>query len=375
MLIGAPDLSAIRTLQYPDAAALAEAWRVLPRQGSCFLTCRSEELAVTLAALERAGFHGLQINPAGLAMRSVEVRAWKGKQGPCFATGRSARYLGLAAAALDDDHHLLLADAGSADALGVPGTAMPVCEKTAQIYLGAAYQGLVAVDEADPGLVARLDRDPVPFDCATLERDAATLAARLPPPDGGPRVPVLYGGPFRLLILADGTLLRRGQVSPVPAALAGPLRREGATAAAAGEPIPAQFFPQLHAAQGAACLLGELPLADSFSAPVALRWEALADTDAEMRTRLQKLITRGDKQFVLTGSDPRVQWGCCPSDAVHQANRLVEAGILMCWSAPLPPDACPTTLYAFAGELRAVAGRPQAQIDATFRAAVLARLG
>lgn len=349
------DPESTATLQYPEDRAIADAYRSLPRRGELLLSCATEELARTLRGCEAAGFHGMRIHPAGLAMRSVEIQAFKGKQGPCFETGRSARYRGCAAAALDDDNHLLAGE-------------MRVCEKTGAIYAREPYADLVAVDEADPELSARLDADPVPFDCDTLERDAAELRARLAAPDRGVRRPVLYTGPFRLLVLPDGTLLRRGEVAPVPAAIADELcAGEGCVAAGDADGVAPQFFHDAYDAEGAAFVLGEQPLAECFTADVERDLGALEQTSEEMLARLRHLVERGDPQFVLVGSDPRVQFGCCPNDEVYDANRLVEAGILALWRAPVPPDACPTTIYAFAGELASHGGRPRVRIDRELR--------
>ena len=88
------------SLSSPSADDVAKAYRSLSSRGSITVACGSAELRAQLAALERAGFHGMRLEGA-------TIRAWKGKEGPCHDTGRSARYRGSAAAAMDDDHHLI----------------------------------------------------------------------------------------------------------------------------------------------------------------------------------------------------------------------------------------------------------------------------
>ncbi len=282
-----------------------------------------------LLEIERAGFVGLRIEGA-------QVRAWKGKEGPCFETGRSATYRGAAAAALDDDRHLLF------------GT-MRLCEKTARVYRLPAYAGLVEVTEPTlPG------RDP--FDCDTFEKDAATLAASLSTSPAGARTPIFYPGPFKLLILRNGDLVRRGEAVAVDAALARALMdKDGALAAAAG--VEAPNYREEYARRGALCLLGDLPFRASTSSARAPDLEAVVDAAEPLRRRLLKLIERGDAYFILVGSDPADADGCCPSDDVGRANALVRAGVLQAWTASAEAS-CPSTVYAFAGEIVSRGERP-----------------
>ena len=122
----------------------------------------------------------MQINPQGLAARNLEIRGFKG---PCYETGRSASYEGEALAALDDDNHLLFVD-------------MRVCEKTGGLYAQQPYEELVSVTDADPALMEKLDLEPVPFDCDTLERDAGNLREKVSGEPVAERAKALYCGPF-----------------------------------------------------------------------------------------------------------------------------------------------------------------------------------
>lgn len=296
-----------------------------------------------LLAIERAGFVGLRIEGG-------KLRAWKGKEGPCFETGRRATYRGAAAAALDDDRHLLF------------GT-MRLCEKTARVYRLPAYAGLVDVTEPSlPGSE--------PFDCDTFEADAATLAASLSTSVAGERTSIFYPGPFKLLILRNGDLVRRGQAVAVDAALAKELMaKDGAITAAAG--VEPSNYLREYAERGALCLLGELPFRESRSPARAPDLEAVVDASGPMRRRLLKLIERGDDYFILVGSDPADAEGCCPSDDVGRANALVKAGVLESWQASAEAS-CPSTVYALAGEIAARGGQPAFTKNEGLRSSVAA---
>lgn len=114
-----------------------------------------------LAAFEEAGFYGIEIltrqpDPwavvEGLEFRSVTVRAFKGKEGPCLERRQAVVYNGPWKAVIDDDGHKLLR-----------GQRMAVCDKTFQILSKSPYaQQITPVPPAEP---IPLD-DAQPFDCA-----------------------------------------------------------------------------------------------------------------------------------------------------------------------------------------------------------------
>jgi hypothetical protein len=341
-----------RTIVSPRESDLAAAWRELPTHTSILLACAPADLAPTLRAAERAGFFGMRIEGGA-------IRAWKGKEGPCYDTGRSAGYRGAAAAAMDDDRHLLF-------------RRIRVCEKTARIYGSPAYREFTEVTEPDPALLARLSTDPVPFDCDTFEADARTLAetVRADAAAAGERRAVLYPGPFRMLILADGTIVRRGRPVRVRPDQARELEsRDGAreeTVLPAADP---ENYLELYRARGAACLLDDLAPEGAPGPARAPDLRALADAPEAMRRRLGRMIERGDEYFILSGSDPAQADGCCPSNDVGAANRLAESGILDAWCAA-PHAECPTTIYSFAGEMRREGDRPAFTRNEPLRAEV-----
>ncbi len=85
----------------------------------------------------------------------------------------------------------------------------------------------------------------------------------------------------------------------------------------------------------------------------------LEATSPEMRKQLAKLIDSTAAYFIITGSDARDLTGCCPSDNVTAANKLVEAGILQVARNTTPPGTCPVSFYAFAGEISEQGERPE----------------
>jgi hypothetical protein len=371
-----PSAAAVRRLDRPDPEAIGDAFRELPRRAALEIACRWDALRPTLAAAEQCGCIAVEIHP-GAKDSAWRITALKGKSGPCFETGRSATYLGGAAAALDDDGHLLFGE-------------MRVCEKTGGLYALPPYAGLIRVSAADPALLARLEADPLPFDCNTFERDAAALARRLgrQPATGGEAGAAMYSGPFRLLVLQDGTMLRRGEpllLTELQRASLGAGERllplVPPTAARAG--VPDNFVTR-YEREGAICLLAALRTDTSIgtsgtivppgqSAP---DFSAIDRTSASVRRRLNRLIDRSAPYCILSGSDPRDTDGCCPSDDVGEANRLVEAGVLCRYAPPSHPDACTMAFYAFAGEIRLEPSAPMPSFtpNSAIRDAVKARL-
>lgn len=94
-----------------------------------------------LERFEKAGFHGVEILERaaepwqvieGIEFRSMTVRAFKGKQGPCFEHNQAVVYKGPWKRVVDDDGHTL-----------VRGQRMAVCDKTYQImtHLKGPYAG------------------------------------------------------------------------------------------------------------------------------------------------------------------------------------------------------------------------------------------
>ncbi len=329
-------------LQNPNREELAELLRELSNHEACKVSVTADRLAQTLCDAESVGLVGMV---AHVSKTDCEISACKAKQGPCFDTGRIARYLGAAAAVLDDDNHLIVGD-------------IAVCEKTARVYEMAQYQSLVEVSPADPELRERLDSDPVVFDCNTYERDLRTLLASLDNIRSTmeSRTAVFYPGPFRLLITDDGTMIRRGEAEYLSESQAEKLITEDACIRIdPGADIvvtKAEYLADAVAQRGSLCLLGELPLTSIHAGPAEPDLHSLVGLSEETARRLLVVIESDDPMFVLTGSDPNDPDGCCPSPEVGEALMLVEAGILEARRSPTVPDGCPVMAVAFSGELR-----------------------
>ena len=121
-----------------------------------------------LDVFEEAGFYGIEIvarqsDPwavvEGIEFRSLTLRAWKGKQGPCLDRRQAVIYNGPWKAVLDDDGHTLYR-----------GQRMAVCDKTYNIYTTGPYASditpvppfeLIPLDDA-PDYDCRQNADPLP---------------------------------------------------------------------------------------------------------------------------------------------------------------------------------------------------------------------
>ncbi len=136
----------------PDEPGLADAYRSLPRIGEITVSTLIVNLNEILRILESTGFIGMEVVYFNYSSGILNIRAFKGKNGPCYNTGRKVLYQGEAVAALDDDNHLIFGDHQT-----------PVCEKTAIIYRLPGYKKLVKCSDANPDLLEKLDDVPEDF--------------------------------------------------------------------------------------------------------------------------------------------------------------------------------------------------------------------
>ncbi|QDU97799.1 methyltransferase domain-containing protein [Lignipirellula cremea] len=134
-----------------------------------------------LQAFEEAGFYGVEIVERqaepwmvveGIEFRSMSVRAFKGKQGPCDDHHQAVIYKGPWKRVTDDDGHVL-----------ERGAPMAVCDKTFQIYSRPPYAGqIIPVPPSRPIDPAAA----LPFDCRTGElRDPQQTKAGKQEPQPG----------------------------------------------------------------------------------------------------------------------------------------------------------------------------------------------
>lgn len=116
------------------------------------------------AMFEQAGFHGVEILSRadkpwqiieGIEFRSMTVRAYKGKQGPCFERHQAALYKGPWKAVTDDDGHTYERAVRTA-----------VCDKTYKLLTDAngPYAGQVIGIEPENAVPLEQAQ---PFDCST----------------------------------------------------------------------------------------------------------------------------------------------------------------------------------------------------------------
>ncbi len=118
-----------------------------------------------LKAFEEAGFYGIEIlkfdlqpwrTVEGIEFRSMTIRAYKGKQGPCVERNQAVIYRGPFKEVLDDDGHRM-----------VRGVRYAVCDKTYNLYKKEPYAG--SFDFIDPHHNIPAEQAAA-FDCARTSR-------------------------------------------------------------------------------------------------------------------------------------------------------------------------------------------------------------
>ncbi len=119
-----------------------------------------------LGMFESAGFHGIEILARqeepwrvidGVEFRSLTVRAWKGKQGPCLERNQAVVYKGPWKLVFDDDNHKY-----------VRGRRMAVCDKTYRILTDSKgpYAGDIFAIDPHPEVPIE---DAMTMDCQRKE--------------------------------------------------------------------------------------------------------------------------------------------------------------------------------------------------------------
>jgi hypothetical protein len=353
--------------EFPDSRQLQTAFLNLPDTGRVEVTCSMADLVKILSDLTRIGFFGIRILISDMASPLAKLIAFKGKSGPCYDTGRTATYTGSAIAALDDDSHLLFGPT-------------PVCEKTAAIYFSKIYQDVVKISEPEPGLIAKLESNPEPFNCDNFEENMRRLAENLTSSTSPTELNevIFYPGPFQTLILADGTILKRGQPTSIDRSYVSKLQKSDLCILFPGVqnayPVSADFFQDVYSLKGLLSLIETENFSSTIHHSDNINFKSLDKISKRMRLRLQKVISGKENYFILTGSDPWDIYGCCPSEEIGVANRLVEAGILEAWKASKQKDSCSTTVYAFNQEIQNKAGKPSFTPNTLFREQVLKQI-
>lgn len=349
-------------LNSPQADDIKRAFLAIPRSGRLCVTCAVKNIGDTVTVLEDTGFFGIKLYLTSHMHKIARLSALKGKEGACFDTGRTAVYRGNAAAVLDDDNHFIMEKTS-------------VCEKTAVLYTLSVYSDYLFVSKPDKKLYNRLPTDPKPFRCDNFAETAEKLAQKLRQNEQkhGELVPVIYPGPFRIIILCDGSVLRRGEICLLPSNQADLLLSSKECVVPDNKNLSTKSF---HAAKnflvsyqdyGPLCLTNKWRREEITFQENEIDIGMLNDINTTTQRRIKHLVERRENYFILTGSDPEVEYSCCPSDDVGSANRLVEAGVLQSCSWPSPPGTCPSTIYSFSGEMKNKEGVPVFSINEVLR--------
>lgn len=343
------------TLHNPDYLALDDAYRGLKRLEDIYV--QSDQLDQLLSDMERVGFVAIELVEVNEDRKQYTVKASKGKHGPCKFEGAIATYTGEAIAVLDDDLHLF-----------PKGMKVAVCEKTRSILNLPSYNKLATIDESNSD-EAQTEEDKLDFETAIeLVNDQVSTVS----PDHANREMMFYPGPFRLLILKDGSLVRRGKWSSVPAEAARQLRaKDRMISDDEVNPVKAEFWQVLFPEVGSSILLGDESKLEKSTYEYETDFDSLKLVQEPLRGRIQRMISERKKYFILVGNEVTDTFGCCPSEEVTEANKLVKSGILDTFSEPVAGDACPVTLYAFKNEMTLSEEGLKGEPDFTFREEVL----
>lgn len=118
-----------------------------------------------IEAFEKAGFHGITIERRaaepyleieGIEFRTITIRAWKGKEGPCFEHYQAAIYKGPFKSVRDDDGHEF-----------ERGQRIAVCKKTFDLLSSDPYRQCFELVEPRQPVAAA---EALPFACTATSR-------------------------------------------------------------------------------------------------------------------------------------------------------------------------------------------------------------
>ncbi|NRA36633.1 MAG: hypothetical protein HRU15_00695 [Planctomycetes bacterium] len=358
-----------RSIFHYEQQGLQTFWRSLENKTSFIIHCSERQVSQVCSELEEIGACAIDCTPDVIIDNQSRfvIHAYKGKRGPCYQTGRSARLTLNEYAVCDDDGHLLSGE-------------LAVCEKTAGIYQLPVYQNWIRVSDADKDLLQTFVNDPQNFDCDTVEEDARKFVHSLPSADGQDldeknQHNVFYGGPFRLLICPTGEVLRRGQVQKLSAVMLKDLQKHQAHIYLWQQNHssiqPSWYFQDRYQQQGVSCLfefsMTEMIIVESEK----LDLSALKQCPTHFLSRVQKMIVRKDAYLLLSGSDPTDPLGCCPSEDVAQAHALCRAGIFESFQHnTAESESCPMTIFTFKQEIDRESESFSSTVNESLRATV-----
>ena len=327
-------------LHNPTFIELDDAYRSLPKFGEILL--KSSNCDQSIHDLEKIGFVAIEISDYNSEDLVCVVRAFKGKHGPCHFAGMKAKYSGAALAALDDDNHLLFT-----------GKFQMICEKTFGVFSLPPYNNRIVCIKKSQDAVEKHSKSEEE-EIGDFDSDQSyllNLVKNLNESSVDRKV-LFYPGPFKMLILQDGTMVRRGKWSSIPSSRADELiQKDGLIDLNRDQTGRSSYFQEEYERYGSACLL------DDFKPEVINQRSYETDfskfhlVSNKFKTRLLHLIDEQKKYFVLIGNEANDQLGCCPSEEVTEANHLVKHGVLSSLAETIQGDSCPVTIYAFKGEI------------------------
>ena len=319
-------------LNDPTFLELDDAYRGLKRSNQIHVKTKNPE--VTIRDMEMVGFVAIRVISQDAESQTLKLSGSKGKHGPCLYSGKTVTYQGIAFAAVDDDNHVFFR-----------GEAKSVCDKTADVLKFSDYCNLV--ESKDSPNDKKVDQDEFEESLERLyKRMTAESNAKVE------RKNFYYSGPFRFLIMNDGTLARRGRCSYIADYIdRAELVKEGLMdleCASEGSPI---YFRDLYREKGSVCLLDHfIPIPEEANNPIT-DLSGLDSISKNFRKKLIRHLEMRKKYFVLIGNEVDDNLGCCPSEEVTEANMLVRSGILDSIAEKVGGNACPVTLYGFRDEL------------------------
>lgn len=325
-------------LDNPNKETLQQQYRQLKRFEKITLYCDTDKLNTTLQDCETIGFIALTIALPKLQNKLIEITCTKAKNGPCYDEGQKASYLGSSIAVLDDDAHLLF-----------PHIYTPVCLKTKEIYTSNYYLGKISIKN-NPNFKPS-EFGPLPFDCDDFDSAIQKLmTSDLKEINTDKHQTIFYPGPFKAIFTSCGFLIRRGQWVKVPKELANNLCREEGAIQENHPSEPAPKFKAFIQEHGAPALLNLPILNRKIESNSSFNIHSLKGISESLKLKLLHCIEIDSDNFILTGSDPQNEFGCCPSEDVGHANQLVHSGILDRLSHDNHQDQCPIQLYTFKDE-------------------------
>jgi len=325
-------------LDNPNKETLQQQYRQLKRFESLTVYCEAEKLNTMLQDCETIGFIALTISLPKLQNKLIEITCTKAKNGPCYDEGQKASYIGSSIAVLDDDAHFLF-----------PHEYIPVCLKTKEIYTSNYYSGKISIKN-NPNFKPS-EFGPLPFDCDDFDAAIQRLiSSNLKEIKTDKVQSIFYPGPFKAIFTSCGYLIRRGQWLEVPKELAKALCREEGAIQENYPSEPAPKFKAFIQEYGAPALLN-LPIQNKkIESNSSFNIRSLDGISESLKLKLLHCIEIDSDNFIITGSDPQNEFGCCPSEDVGHANQLVHSGILDRLSHDNHQDQCPIQLYTFKDE-------------------------